>query len=226
MIQLDKEIVIENTSGQKSKKEIPIDEVSLFSKKVLQRMQKDNIVPTPYNFQIYFESMLEKADIGFKDSVDSIRQDENQHSNGEHVMEIEKEMKEGYSSIKSMIQSIGGTYKNIALLRNHIKKTDVQLSTTTNKSTTTNILETLRSDIDKFDNAIESQLKNLKALSHYEKQALLAIHTGNVSYNSFVAEIKFHSDALVDWKATLPVIGSEWYERAITAKMSLWIPSK
>ena len=53
-----------------------------------------------------------------------------------------------------------------------------------------------------------------------ELQAVLAFHTGNLSLNSFAAEIKFHADALVKWEARIPYVGKRiWYRAAIRADM-------
>ena len=49
---------------------------------------------------------------------------------------------------------------------------------------------------------------------------MLAFHTGNLSLNSFAAEIKFHADALVKWEARIPCIGKRyWYPAALRADM-------
>lgn len=59
-------------------------------------------------------------------------------------------------------------------------------------------------------------------LSEYEKYAILASFTANVNYNSFAAEVEFHSDALVDWKCNIPYLGKEkWYSSAIHADMAI-----
>lgn len=53
-----------------------------------------------------------------------------------------------------------------------------------------------------------------------EQQVLLALHTGNLSFNSFAAEVKFHADALVQWQAHIPFVGQRiWYRAAIRADM-------
>lgn len=53
-----------------------------------------------------------------------------------------------------------------------------------------------------------------------EQQAILALHTGNLSFNSFAAEVKFHADALVKWQAHIPFAGFRiWYRAAIRADM-------
>ncbi|MEX2803505.1 T7SS effector LXG polymorphic toxin [Streptococcus sp. H31] len=66
-------------------------------------------------------------------------------------------------------------------------------------------------------------VKDPNNLTHYERQAILAVSTGNVNYNSFAAEVEFHADAVDDWKSKfryLPKLGA-WRESAIRADMGL-----
>lgn len=58
-------------------------------------------------------------------------------------------------------------------------------------------------------------------LTTEERLSILTAYTSNVSLNSFAAEVEFHSDALVDLKKYIPIIGREWYERAIRADMAI-----
>lgn len=52
----------------------------------------------------------------------------------------------------------------------------------------------------------------------YEKYVLLICFCSNLNINSFVAEIKYHSDALTNWKSYIPFIGKKyWYLRALRA---------
>ena len=64
-------------------------------------------------------------------------------------------------------------------------------------------------------------VKDVNNLTHYEKQAILAIHTGNVNYNSFVAEIKFHANACVSWEKYFPLLGKKWYSSTMRSDMGL-----
>ena len=60
-----------------------------------------------------------------------------------------------------------------------------------------------------------------------EMQAVLAFHTGNLSLNSFAAEIKFHADALVKWAARIPYIGKRyWYPAALRADMQFVLEAR
>ena len=64
-------------------------------------------------------------------------------------------------------------------------------------------------------------IQNVKKLSRYEKLAILATHTGNVSYHSFAAEIRYHAMFLKKWmKIRLPMAGSP-YASAVRADMSI-----
>ena len=69
----------------------------------------------------------------------------------------------------------------------------------------------------------EVTIKDPQNPTHYERQALLAINTANVNYNSFAAEVEYHADAIEDW------VKNNWIsnfvfntkERAIRADMAL-----
>ena len=64
-------------------------------------------------------------------------------------------------------------------------------------------------------------IQNVKQLSRYEKLAILATHTGNVSSHSFAAEIRYHAMFLKKWmKIRLPMVGSP-YASAVRADMSI-----
>ena len=64
-------------------------------------------------------------------------------------------------------------------------------------------------------------IKNVKQLSRYEKLAIMATHTGNVSVHSFAAEIRYHAIFLHKlMKVRLPLAGSP-YASAVRADMSI-----
>ena len=64
-------------------------------------------------------------------------------------------------------------------------------------------------------------IQNVIQLSRYEKLAILATHTGNVSVHSFAAEIRYHAMFLNKlMKIRLPLAGSP-YASAVRADMSI-----
>ena len=64
-------------------------------------------------------------------------------------------------------------------------------------------------------------IQDANHLSRYEKLAILATHTGNVSVHSFAAEVRYHAMFLTKLaKIRLPLIGSP-YASAVRADMSI-----
>ena len=64
-------------------------------------------------------------------------------------------------------------------------------------------------------------IQDVKQLTQHEKLAILATHTGNVSYHSFAAEIRYHPMFLTKlMKIRLPLAGSP-YASAVRADMSI-----
>lgn len=60
-------------------------------------------------------------------------------------------------------------------------------------------------------------VQNKNSLTLYERQAILACFTGDVTFNSFAAEVEFHAEAVDDWKK----IFDRWYDAAIRADMAV-----
>lgn len=66
------------------------------------------------------------------------------------------------------------------------------------------------------------RIHNPQAPTLQEQQAILAAHTCCLTFNSFAAEVKFHSDALIGWPKYLPYVGRRfWYRSALRADMQL-----
>lgn len=66
------------------------------------------------------------------------------------------------------------------------------------------------------------RFRDPKNLSEFEKYALLATHTGDVSFPAFAAEVQYHARFLV-WYARVPIpfLGRSVYDSAIRADMTI-----
>lgn len=78
------------------------------------------------------------------------------------------------------------------------------------------INETAGTTIFDFNN-YNITVQNKNSLTLYEKQAILACFTANVTFNSLVAEVEFHAEAVDDWKSVF----DRWYDAAIRADMAI-----
>ena len=64
-------------------------------------------------------------------------------------------------------------------------------------------------------------VQNKNTITLYERQAILACFTADVTFNSFAAEVEFHADAVNSWQSSIPWLGDMWYEAAIRADMAV-----
>lgn len=61
-----------------------------------------------------------------------------------------------------------------------------------------------------------------EGISHAEARAVLATHTGNVSFHSFAAEVEYHARFLVSAaRIPVPFLGKSVYDSAIRADMTI-----
>lgn len=66
------------------------------------------------------------------------------------------------------------------------------------------------------------RIRDPKRLSRFEKNALLAAHTGDISLHCFAAEIRYHA-CFLTWyaKCPIPFLGRSVYDSAIRADMTI-----
>ena len=74
----------------------------------------------------------------------------------------------------------------------------------------------------------EIVLSDVNNLEYYEKIAILSSFTADISFNMFAAEVKAHSDYLVNWISGFKdwiiiggIVEDKWYSRAIRADMAI-----
>lgn len=166
MVRLDKQIDFKSKDEEQNSA-INSKSLMLFTQRILNKMQKDKVLPTPNNFQIYFETSLENADEEFKTAINNIRQHESSLQSDEHYMQMERDIKESFSSIKQMISSMSLVYKNIAVAKGFIKKHSKELVSTTNNLALKNITSSLDKNMNQFDKMLQTQLNSIKI--NYDK---------------------------------------------------------
>jgi hypothetical protein len=65
-------------------------------------------------------------------------------------------------------------------------------------------------------------IQNAENLTVYERAAILATHTGNVSVYSFAAEVEYHARFLTPWaRIKIPFFGKSIYDSAVRADMTI-----
>ncbi len=142
------------------------NEFEKFSQLVLKNMVDDSIPPTPNNFQIYFEKLLENKPLTFRKQINEYLEIDDVNGN-EYRAKMEKEIREGFSQVKSIVKIVSTVYKNLSIMKQIVKRRTSELSTSSNQLTVENVLTILNEDLDKLSNLTQRQMETLK--SHYDK---------------------------------------------------------
>lgn len=136
-------------------------EFEKFTQQVIKQLIEDNVPPTPTNYSIYFEKMLDTKPMAFKKRVtEMITYEKEDQSN--KVAVIEQDIKETFVNIKQLVGSIATIYKNISTMKALIKKKIGDLSIATGSLSIQNILRSLDSDMAKLTTALDIQLNSIK----------------------------------------------------------------
>jgi diguanylate cyclase (GGDEF)-like protein len=137
-----------------------------FSQYVLKQLIEENVPPTPSNFQIYFEKLLDQKPLSFRKRINELLEADNANDD-EQRAKIEREIKEGFTQIKTMLQAIASIYKNLAVMKGLVKKRLDELGINTSQLAVQNVVTTFSNDLNKLSSLMERQLVGLK--DGYEK---------------------------------------------------------
>jgi len=194
VIRLDKN-KIQSGLGRRPKKEEPSEvetvkqqssssELEKFSLYVLKVMMDENIPPTPNNFQIYFDKLLDNKPLSFKKRMNEMLETENANGD-ENRAKMEMEVKEGFGQIKSIMKVVATVYKNLNVMQTIVKKRASELEVSSGQLAITNVISSLGEDLNKLSNLMNKQMGLLK--THYEKTGsiLKEIESGAVFDSRF-----------------------------------------
>lgn len=180
MVRLDKNIIQsglgkrparqKETEENESKSQNTNGELEKFSLYVLKVLMDENIPPTPNNFQIYFEKLLDNKPLSFKKRINDLLESENVNDD-ECRVKMETEIKQGFSEIKSIMQVVSTVYKNLNIMKEIVKKRSAELEINSGQLSVTNITTALSEDLKKLSNLMKKQMEVLK--NHYEKTGII-----------------------------------------------------
>ncbi len=143
-------------------------ELEKFSLFVLKVIMDENVPPTPNNFQIYFEKLLENKPLSFRKRIneyleaDTINEDE-------YRAKMEKDIREGFLNIKNIMKVVSTVYKNLSVMEQIVKKRADELSVNSSQLAASNVISVLTEDLKKLINLTQKQKETLK--TYYEKTA-------------------------------------------------------
>jgi diguanylate cyclase (GGDEF)-like protein len=141
----------------------PTSDLEIFAKEVLNSLITDNLPPTPNNFALYFDRILEEKSDSLRRQIGSILELE-ENNEDEQNIELEKTLKQGFSSVKSILQLTGTLYKNMTLMEKILDKRKDEIKSTPSLAVANDILISLGGDVGKLGTILKKQVSHMKDL--------------------------------------------------------------
>lgn len=145
-------------------------ELEKFSSYVLRVMAQEAIPPSPSNFQIYFEKLLDNKPLSFKKRINDFMEVETTSSD-EHRAKMETEIKEGFDEIKSIMNVVSTVYKNLNVMDKIVEKRKTELKSSTSQLSASTISSALIEDLKKLSDLTAKQMGTIRY--HYDKTAVI-----------------------------------------------------
>lgn len=135
-----------------------------FSEDIIKELNEENIPSIPKNYSIFFEKMLEKKPDEFKKKMGEIIEieDEIGRIEDDRQIYIEREIKQSFAQIKSMLQAVALIYKNLGIMKTIIKKRSDSLEANSNLLTVQSVFNAFNDDLDKLNALINKHIDVIK----------------------------------------------------------------
>jgi len=152
------------------------DEVEVYSKDVLEALIKDGLPATPNNFSLYFDRLLEDKSESFRKQIKTMLELENSNDDENTIM-LEQSLKQGFSSVKNILNVTANLYKNMSLMTKILEKRKSQLEENTEVKAAMSIAASLENDISKLNTILKKQSGSMKTM--YDETAKIVKNVEN-----------------------------------------------
>ena len=158
----DEELKLEEPELNEGKPEGDAD-LDRYAKEVLSSIIKDNLPPTPNNYSLYFDRLLENKSEAFKKQVYAILELE-ESNDAENTIILEQSLKQGFGSVKNILALTANLYKNMTLMAKILDKRKRELLEVADSVGVKGIAKTLEGDINKLNTILKKQSLQMKEL--------------------------------------------------------------
>ncbi len=144
-------------------------DIELYSKEVLSSLIDDNLPPTPNNFSLYFDRLLEDKSENFRKQIMSMLELE-ESNDAENTIMLEQSLKQGFKTVKGILNISASLYKNINLMTKILKKRKEELDESIDDTSASgSVIAALEGDVSKLNTILQKQSSNLK--TQYDETA-------------------------------------------------------
>ncbi len=152
---------VEMPSVKALDRDSPSADIENYSKEVLTALIADNLPPTPNNFSLYFDRLLEDKSEHLRKQILFLLELEESNSD-EHTIALEQSLKKGFVSIKSMLNTTATLYKNMSLMTKILEKRKKELEEQPNSDEALSVIRALDGDVSKLNSIVKAQSSQMK----------------------------------------------------------------
>lgn len=169
-------------------KGLDIDEaasdIEIYAKEVLNALIADNLPPTPNNFSLYFDRLLEEKSGNLRKQIVSMLELEDNNSE-ENSIALEQSLKQGFGSIKSILNIAANLYKNMALMSKILEKRRQELVEHPEIQEAMGVVASLEGDVSKLSDILKKQSAQMKEMYDETARIVKSVENETVFDNQF-----------------------------------------
>lgn len=154
----------------------PSSDIEIYAKEVLYALIADNLPPTPNNFSLYFDRLLEGKSESLRKQIHSMLELE-ESNDAENSIALEQSLKQGFGSIKNILVVTANLYKNMSLMTKLLDKRKSELENNPTGQAAVSVLEALESDVVKLNSILKTQSTQMKGI--YDETAKIVKNVEN-----------------------------------------------
>ena len=154
----------------------PSSDIEIYSKEVLDALIADNLPPTPNNFSLYFDRLLEDKSENLRKQITSLLELESANDD-ETTIALEHSLKKGFVSIKNILTSTANLYKNMSLMTKILEKRKAELEEHPMADEAMGIIHALEGDVSKLNSILKTQSSHMKEI--YDQTARIVKNVEN-----------------------------------------------
>jgi len=162
----------------------PSSDLEIYSKEVLNALILDNLPPTPNNFSLYFDRLLENKSETLRKQIVSILELE-EGNNEETTIILEKNLKKGFVSVRNILTLSANLYKNMALMTKILDKRRAELRDNADGKEALNIISILEGDVSKLNSILKKQSSQMKTLYDETADIVKTVENETIFDNQF-----------------------------------------
>ena len=146
------------------------NDLDRFAQEVVAQLIADNLPPTPNNYSLYFDRLLDTKSETFKKQIHSMIELE-ESNDAENTIVLEQTLKQGFLAIKNILNITAGLYKNMVLMGKILEKRKKELEDITDIEEVRSVTKSLEVDIKKLNTILQKQ--NVQIKEQYEEAGVI-----------------------------------------------------